>query len=305
MTDELDEIFGKSDAQPAATPAAKDVADLDDELDGMERIEKQVAREAALAADSQAQENARRRSEAESASRSLGMSDEEIAEIGDLSALEKANAVLRRKAAEATAREGDGSPAPAGQAPGDAAGESLPGVDLDAIIAANPDDAIDPETAKANKVLATALKALLQQKRPAAPQAPKADDGALDALVSAQGRDYADVFGDPELPARELAERSPQRMARRLVVEETERIREKARAEKRAVPGIKEAFQQALGNLYPEKVRQVQERRAQAKVDERRGQFLARPGGSAPADAMTPKQRAVKNVAEKLAGIRS
>lgn len=223
----------------------------------------------------------------------LGMTAEEAATFKDGAALATAISVLKRMRAQGTdaeaalAEAAGGTSTDAGEDPGLAK-------ELDEIEAIEPDDQVDPEMARRLKVLAKALRGSVRPK-----QEPKAvDDGSLDYHIAALGDDFADLFGKGD--AKSMAERSPQRVQRRLVVEETERIIERARQQKRTVPSRESAFQQALRTLHAEKVRLAEQRRADAKAEARKGQFIGRPGGSS--EVLAPgRAKAINGVRAKLA----
>jgi len=207
--------------------------------------------------------------------RALGVGEEELKSIGgNAEALTAVVGLLQRMAAVAT------EPAPQGDA------AETPG-ELDAILAMNPDDQVDPEMAKSLKVLAGMLKGMNTPK-----QAP-ANDGAADWHISQLGGDFADVFGKGS--SSELPERSPQRVMRRLLVEEMDRIVSKARADKRAVPANDVAFNQALRVLHGDKVDAVKSRKLADSAKDRSKQLIGRPG-AARAELPPGRARAVANV---------
>lgn len=301
MAGDLDEIFG-TDTKAETLVVAASSEDLDS-LDLHLQDRKITARVDAEIAAERAAKVVREATEATEAAKAAGLTDDEIASIGDDASLAKFIAILQRKAAV----EGDGravaaaEAATAGLAGGATtdAGEIPGSPELDAILAANPDDAVDPEAMRGMQALAKAMKERLAVPSPSK-QAPSVDAGALDGLLAGLDPMFDSTFGGRDIVAGDLAENSPARLMRRQMVEETERIKSKARAEKRAVPTTKDAFQQALRALHGEKVILAKQRATAAKVEERSGQIIARPNG-AKSDLPAGRAKAIESVQRLLA----
>lgn len=219
-----------------------------------------------------------------SQAKSLGMHDDEVAQIKDTGALRSVVAALQRQAATETREDTENSR----RKPD--AGES-PSSEYEALAALDPDEAIDPSAIKAIKALKAELDKMRARPVEAATGA-RADEA--DYLIAKLGEDYADIFGDG--PASSLSTRSEHYKARAAVVEEMQRIRESARNTKKRIPETRDAFDQAVRSVFGSKVKQVEQRQLASKVKQRESQLIARPANNGKRPA-TGRDKAIASIA--------
>ena len=219
--------------------------------------------------------------------RSLGMNEDEVAQIKDTGALRSVISALQRQATTET----EADLFSRRKSEGDESHVS----EYDAVDAIDADDALDPSAIKAIKALKSELDKLRSKSVDSANGTARADDA--DYLIAKLGDDYVELFGDG--PAASLSTRSNEYKARATVVEEMQRIRDGAKASKKRIPDSRETFDQAIRSVFGSQVQKVERRQLGNQVKQRESQLIARPTNNGKR-VVSGRDRAIESVTQLM-----
>lgn len=218
----------------------------------------------------------------------LGMSTEEIAQMGSDEALEMVVSVLQRQSRD-EAEETQNTSANDGD--DNSAQDALRG-SLDEVDALNPEEAFDPDAVKAIKTIKQELD---QLKSMLVSAKQETADSRFDSLVMSLDEPWEDHFGRGQSETLDPNGEEAENRGRLHAAMET--IKAGYQAQNRQVPDDAEIFTQALRMEFGDVEQEMNRRQVTKKVEKRESQLINRvqTNRSAPSD---PRQRAVQNVAD-------
>lgn len=126
--------------------------------------------------------------------------------------------------------------------------------------------------------------------------------GGFERLVAGVPEEWRDVLG--EGPSDSLRRSSVAARNRNELRENMEAIVEGLKAKNRPVPSESELFERALRFTFADKYEKIKAVQEAEKTKVRQTQFVGRPGAPAPQDSRSAKERAIEEVARKLASMR-